>query len=320
MATLKILDGKLRLPVICSPMFTVSYPALVAAQCKAGLVGSFPALNARPEPELGRWLTELKAELAAYAAANPDKKVAPFAVNQIIKKDNTRLEHDLEVCAKHQVPITITSLRAPNELVQEIHRYGGVIMHDVINLRHAMKALEGGVDGLILVANGAGGHAGRLNPIAFVNEVRKHFDGPIALSGTISNGAGILGAQAMGADYAYIGTRFIATVESNASEPYKQGVLQGNADDVVYTDYFSGVHANYLRASIVASGYDPENLPTSPGQPRPLLRTSTWKDVWGVGQGIGSIGDIPDVATLVTRMEAEYHAAKDQLMRSYVRA
>jgi nitronate monooxygenase len=320
MATLKFLDGKLRLPVICSPMFTVSYPALIAAQCKAGVVGSFPALNARPEPELGRWLTELKAELAAYAAANPDKKVAPFAVNQIIKKDNTRLEHDLEVCAKHQVPITITSLRAPNELVQEIHRYGGVIMHDVVNLRHAMKALEGGVDGLILVANGAGGHAGRLNPIAFVNEVRKHYDGPIALSGAISNGAGILAAQAMGADYAYVGTRFIATTESNASEPYKQGVLQGNAEDVVYTDYFSGVHANYLRASIVASGFDPENLPTSPGQPRPLLRTSTWKDVWGVGQGIGSIGDIPDVATLVTRMEAEYHAAKGKLMRSYERA
>ncbi|HEV7913401.1 MAG TPA: nitronate monooxygenase family protein [Albitalea sp.] len=315
MATLKVLDGKLRLPVICSPMFTVSYPALIAAQCKAGVVGSFPALNARPEPELGRWLTEMKAELAAYAAANPDKKVAPFAVNQIIKKDNTRIEHDLEVCAKHQVPITITSLRAPNELVQEIHRYGGVILHDVVNLRHAMKALEGGVDGLILVASGAGGHAGRLNPIAFVSEVRKHFDGPIALSGTISNGAGILAAQAMGADYAYVGTRFIATVESNASEAYKQGVLNGAAEDVVYTDYFSGVHANYLRSSIVASGFDPDNLPTSPGQPRALLRTRPWKDVWGVGQGIGVITDIPDVATLVDRMEAEYDAAKQKLLR-----
>ena len=312
MALLKMLDGKLRLPVICSPMFTVSYPALVAAQCKAGVVGSFPALNARPEPELERWLTELKAELAAYQAAHPAKRVAPFAVNQVIKKGNDRLAHDLEVCARHQVPITITSLRAPNELVQEIHGYGGVVLHDVVNLRHAMKALEGGVDGLILVASGAGGHAGRLNPIAFVTEVRRHYDGPLALSGSISNGAGILAAQVMGADYAYIGSRFIATVESHASEAYKQAVLAGTAQDVVYTDFFSGVHANYLRSSIVASGLDPDNLP-SPDAPRPLLRTSTWKDVWGVGQGIGAIDDIPDVATLVARMEAEYRAAKERV-------
>ena len=314
MALLKMLDGKLRLPVICSPMFTVSYPALVAAQCKAGVVGSFPALNARPEPELARWLTELKAELAAYQAAHPAKRVAPFAVNQVIKKGNDRLAHDLEVCARHQVPITITSLRAPNELVQEIHGYGGVVLHDVVNLRHAMKALEGGVDGLILVAGGAGGHAGRLNPIAFVTEVRRHYDGPLALSGSISNGAGILAAQVMGADYAYIGSRFIATVESHASEAYKQAVLAGTAQDVVYTDFFSGVHANYLRSSIVASGLDPDALP-SPDAPRPLLRTSTWKDVWGVGQGIGAIDDIPDVATLVARMEAEYRAAKERVAR-----
>ena len=314
MALLKMLDGKLRLPVICSPMFTVSYPALVAAQCKAGVVGSFPALNARPEPELARWLTELKAELAAYQAAHPAKRVAPFAVNQVIKKGNDRLAHDLEVCARHQVPITITSLRAPNELVQEIHGYGGVVLHDVVNLRHAMKALEGGVDGLILVAGGAGGHAGRLNPIAFVTEVRRHYDGPLALSGSISNGAGILAAQVMGADYAYIGSRFIATVESHASEAYKQAVLAGTAQDVVYTDFFSGVHANYLRSSIVASGLDPDDLP-SPDAPRPLLRTSTWKDVWGVGQGIGAIDDIPDVETLVARMQAEYRAAKDRVAR-----
>ena len=314
MALLKMLDGKLRLPVICSPMFTVSYPALVAAQCKAGVVGSFPALNARPEPELARWLTELKAELAAYQAAHPAKRVAPFAVNQVIKKGNDRLQHDLEVCARHQVPITITSLRAPNELVQEIHGYGGVVLHDVVNLRHAMKALEGGVDGLILVAGGAGGQAGRLNPNAFVTEIRRHYDGPLALSGSISNGAGILAAQVMGADYAYIGSRFIATVESHASEAYKQAVLAGSAQDVVYTDFFSGVHANYLRSSIVASGLDPDNLP-SPDAPRPLLRTSTWKDVWGVGQGIGAIDDIPEVETLVARMEAEYRAAKEKVAR-----
>ena len=312
MALLKMLDGKLRLPVICSPMFTVSYPALVAAQCKAGVVGSFPALNARPEPELARWLTELKADLAAHQAAHPAKRVAPFAVNQVIKKGNDRLTHDLEVCARHQVPITITSLRAPNELVQEIHGYGGVVLHDVVNLRHAMKALEGGVDGLILVAGGAGGHAGRLNPIAFVTEVRRHYDGPLALSGSISNGAGILAAQVMGADYAYIGSRFIATAESHASEAYKQAVLAGTAQDVVYTDFFSGVHANYLRSSIVASGLDPDDLP-SPDAPRPLLRTSIWKDVWGVGQGIGAIDDIPDVETLVARMEAEYRAAKEKV-------
>ena len=314
MALLKMLDGKLRLPVICSPMFTVSYPALVAAQCKAGVVGSFPALNARPESELARWLTELKADLTAYQAAHPARRVAPFAVNQVIKKGNDRLTHDLEVCARHQVPITITSLRAPNELVQEIHGYGGVVLHDVVNLRHAMKALEGGVDGLILVAGGAGGHAGRLNPIAFVTEIRRHYDGPLALSGSISNGAGILAAQVMGADYAYIGSRFIATVESHASEAYKQAVLAGTAQDVVYTDFFSGVHANYLRSSIVASGLDPDDLP-SPDAPRPLLRTSTWKDVWGVGQGIGAIDDIPDVETLVARLEAGYRAAKEKVAR-----
>ena len=319
MATLKLLDGKLRLPVICSPMFIVSYPTLVAAQCKAGVVGSFPALNARENGDLERWLTELKAELAEFQAANPDKLVAPFAVNQIVNPSNTRLQHDLEVCVRHQVPMTITSMRAPNEVVQEIHRYGGTIIHDVINFRHAMKALESGVDGLILVANGAGGHAGRINPIALVTEIRRHYDGPLALSGTISTGSGILAAQAMGADYAYMGTRFIATQEANATPEYKQGILDGAAADVVYTDFFSGVHANYLRPSIVAAGLDPDNLvrpdDARPGQLVFKSQVKAWKDVWGVGQGIGAINDIPDVPSLVERLEAEYRVAKERLTR-----
>ena len=318
MATLKLLDGKLRLPVICSPMFIVSYPTLVAAQCKAGVVGSFPALNARENGDLERWLAELKAELAEFQAANPDKLVAPFAVNQIVNPSNTRLQHDLEVCVRHQVPMTITSMRAPNEVVQEIHRYGGTIIHDVINFRHAMKALESGVDGLILVANGAGGHAGRINPIALVTEIRRHYDGPLALSGTISTGSGILAAQAMGADYAYMGTRFIATQEANATPEYKQGILDGAAADVVYTDFFSGVHANYLRPSIVAAGLDPDNLvrpdDVRPGQLVFKSQVKAWKDVWGVGQGIGAINDIPDVASLVERLETEYRAAKERLV------
>lgn len=318
MATLKLLDGKLRLPVICSPMFIVSYPTLVAAQCKAGVVGSFPALNARENGDLERWLAELKAELAEFQAANPDKLVAPFAVNQIVNPSNTRLQHDLEVCVRHQVPMTITSMRAPNEVVQEIHRYGGTIIHDVINFRHAMKALESGVDGLILVANGAGGHAGHINPIALVTEIRRHYDGPLALSGTISTGSGILAAQAMGADYAYMGTRFIATQEANATPEYKQGILDGAAADVVYTDFFSGVHANYLRPSIVAAGLDPDHLvrpdDARPGQLVFKSQVKAWKDVWGVGQGIGAINDIPDVASLVERLETEYRAAKERLV------
>lgn len=318
MTTLKLLDGKLRLPVICSPMFIVSYPALVAAQCKAGVVGSFPALNARENGDLERWLAELKAELAEFQAANPDKLVAPFAVNQIVNPSNTRLQHDLEVCMRHQVPMTITSMRAPNEVVQEIHRYGGTIIHDVINFRHAMKALESGVDGLILVANGAGGHAGRINPIAFVTEIRRHYDGPLALSGTISTGSGILAAQAMGADYAYMGTRFIATREAHATPEYKQAILDGAAADVVYTDIFSGVHANYLRSSIVAAGLDPDHLvrpdDVRPGQLVFKSQVKAWKDIWGVGQGIGAINDIPDVASLVERLETEYRAAKERLV------
>lgn len=319
MSTLKLLDGKLRLPVICSPMFIVSYPSLVAAQCKAGLVGSFPALNAREEGQLDQWLTELKEELAAFKAANPDKPVAPFAVNQIINTSNTRLQQDLEICIRHQVPVTITSLRAPNDVVQEIHRYGGIVLHDVTTHRHAMKALEAGVDGLILVANGAGGHAGRINPIALVSEIRREYDGPLILSGTISTGAGILAAQAMGADYAYMGTRFIATKEANASAQYKQAITEGAAAEVVYTDFFSGVHGNYLRSSIVAAGMDPDNLVRAPElKPKQLVFKSlnkAWKDIWGVGQGIGAISDVPDVASLVDRLEAEYRTAKDRLCR-----
>lgn len=312
MPTLKILDGKLRLPVICAPMFTVSYPELVSAQCKAGLVGAFPAANAREEGELDRWLVQLKADLAAHQSGYPQRPVAPFAVNQIVNPGNTRLHQDLEVCLCHQVPITITSMRAPNEVIQEIHAYGGVVLHDVINLRHALKALDAGVDGLVLVANGAGGYAGRTNPIALVSEIRRHYDGPLVLAGAITTGSGILAAQAMGADYAYMGSRFIATREANASEGYKQGIVEGSASNVIYTDFFTGVHANYLRSSIVAAGFDPDKL-TAGDASFSLEQRKAWKDIFGVGQGIGSIGDIPDVATLVDRLELEYHAARARL-------
>ncbi len=318
MAAIPMLQGRTRLPVICSPMFLVSFPDLVKAQCKAGLVGSFPALNARPESELERWILDIREELATYQQAHPDQIVAPFAVNQVLSPGNERAYRDIETCVRLQVPITITSLRAPGEVVQEIHHYGGIVLHDVVNFRHAMKALEAGVDGLILVAGGAGGHAGRINPIALVNEIRTVYDGPLVLSGAITTGSGILAAQAMGADYAYIGTRFIATRESQAPEAYKQAIVRGKAADVVYTDYFTGVHGNYLRESIVASGLDPDRLPATEAARTGMPRTDakgikTWKDIWGAGQGIGSIGDIPDVATLADRLEVEYRAAKQRI-------
>ena len=307
----------LRLPVICAPMFIVSSPALVAAQCKAGIVGSFPALNARGEGALDKWLTDLKADLAADKAAGGSP--APFAVNQIVHASNTRLVEDIQVCLKHQVPIFITSLQAPpKELVDGAHAYGGIILHDVINVRHAQKALEAGVDGLILVAAGAGGHAGKLSPFALVGEIRKFYDGLIVLSGSIANGDAVLAAQAMGADLAYMGTRFIATTEANASDDYKNGITQASASDVIYTNLFTGVHGNYLRESIVKAGLDPDHLPEADKSKMNFgsggnSAAKAWKDIWGVGQGVAVIDEVLPTAELVNQLEAEYRAARARL-------
>lgn len=314
----KILQDNLRLPVIGSPMFIVSNPDLVIAQCKAGIVGSFPALNARPAEELEVWLQRITTELADYKAANPDRKVAPFAVNQIVHHSNDRLEHDLEMCVKYQVPITITSLRAPDEAVAAIHSYGGLVFHDVINVRHAEKALEAGVDGLILVCAGAGGHAGTYSPFALVSEIRRFYDGPIILSGAITKGEHILAAQSMGADLAYMGTRFIATTEANAPEAYKQTIVEASAKDIVYTNLFSGVHGNYLRQSIIAAGLDPDNLPEADKSKMSFgsggsSRAKTWRDIWGAGQGVGNIHDVLPAAEVVDRLALEYHAAAERL-------
>jgi nitronate monooxygenase len=311
------LQNKLALPVIGSPMFIVSGPELVIAQCCSGIVGSFPALNARPQEELEKIIVRIKTELAGYQAAHPEKKIAPFAVNQIVHHSNSRLEHDLEICVRQQVPIIITSLRSPEALVNQVHSYGGIVLHDVTNVRHAHKALEAGVDGLILVCAGAGGHAGALSPFALVNEVRKFYDGPLILSGSITNGSAILAAQVMGCDLAYIGTRFIATREANAPDEYKQMIIESKAADVVYTPYFSGVPANYLKPSIQQAGLDPDNLPSA--EPSKMNfdnrhgKPKAWKDIWGAGQGVGSINDNPPVADVVARMKAEYQRAKELL-------
>ncbi|MBK7417485.1 MAG: nitronate monooxygenase [Dechloromonas sp.] len=301
------LQKGLTLPVICAPMFIVSNPDLVIAQCKSGVIGSFPALNARPKEALDEWLTRIKAELAA------DPNAAAFAVNQIIHPSNERLQHDMELCVKHEVPLIITSLSAPTQIVPPVHAYGGKVFHDVISVRHAEKALEAGVDGLILVCAGAGGHAGTLSPFALVGEIRKFYDGPIALSGAIANGSAILSAEAMGADFAYIGTRFIATKEANAQEAYKQCIVESAAVDVVYTPYFTGVHGNYLKKSIVASGLDPANLPERDKTSMNFgaaAGAKAWKDIWGAGQGVGNINDVLPTAELVARMKQEYRAAK----------
>ena len=306
----------LSLPVIASPMFIASGPALVAAQCKAGIVGSFPALNARPAEQLDVWLTDLQRELGDYQEAHPDKKVGPIAVNQIVHQSNDRLAHDVEVCVKHQVPIIISSLRAPpQEMLDAVHAYGGIVMHDVISIRHAEKALEAGVDGLILVAAGAGGHAGALSPFALVGEVRKFFDGPIALSGSIATGDAILAAQAMGADLAYIGSRWLATKESNVSDAYREAIVDSAAADVVYTNLFTGVHGNYLKKSIVAAGLDPENLPVSDKSKMSFGAGSAkaWRDIRGAGQGVGLMDDVPTVAEMVERLKAQYQAARERL-------
>jgi nitronate monooxygenase len=314
--TLPLALQNLSLPVIASPMFIASGPALVAAQCKAGIVGSFPALNARPAELLDTWLGDLKAELDAYRAANPDAKVGPIAVNQIVHQSNDRLAHDVQMCVKHQVPIIISSLRAPpKEMMDAIHSYGGIVLHDVISIRHAHKALEAGVDGLILVAAGAGGHAGGLSPFALVGEVRKFFNGPIALSGAIATGDAILAAQAMGADFAYIGSRWLATRESNVSDAYRDAIVESTAADVVYTNLFTGVHGNYLKKSIVNAGLDPDALPESDKSKMSFGSGSAkaWRDIWGAGQGVGLMDDVPTVAEMVARLTAEYNAARARL-------
>ncbi|HEX6959606.1 MAG TPA: nitronate monooxygenase family protein [Ferrovibrio sp.] len=313
-----VLQGRLSLPVIASPMFIVSGPELVIAQCKAGVVGSFPALNARPAEMLEQWLQRVTTELDDYRAKHPEKPVAPFAVNQIVHHTNDRLQHDLEVCVKYKVPIIITSLRAPNEVVDAVHSYGGIVLHDVINIRHARKALEAGVDGLILVCAGAGGHAGTLSPFALVSEVRRFFSGPLVLSGAIANGRSILAAQAMGADLAYMGTRFIATQEANAVPEYKQMLVDTAASDIVYSSLFTGVHGNYLKPSIAKAGLDPDNLPEADKSKMSFgsggsSKSKAWRDIWGAGQGVGSIDDIPSVADLVARLKREYDAARAEL-------
>lgn len=309
---------RLRLPVMGSPMFIVSGPELVLAQCKAGIVGSFPALNARPQSQLDEWLHQITEELAAFNRANPDRPAAPYAVNQIVHKSNDRLEADLETCAKWQVPITITSLGAREELNHAVHAWGGITFHDVIDNRFAHKAIEKGADGLILVAAGAGGHAGKLNPLAFVQDVREWFDGPIALSGSIANGGAVLAAQAMGADLAYIGSPFIAMAEANAVEGYKQMIVDSASGDIVYTNLFTGVHGNYLRGSIVAAGLDPDNLPESDPSKMNFgsggnTKAKAWRDVWGSGQGVGAIKEVMPVADYVDRLEREYEAARARL-------
>jgi nitronate monooxygenase len=315
------LRSRLRIPVLCAPMFIVSGPELVIEQCKAGVIGSFPALNARPQEELDKWLTRIETELAQYARDNPGRKVAPFAVNLILNKANKRLDQDLEVVLAHKVPIVITSLSAPTALVPRVHAYGGMVLHDVIKVRHGEKALEAGVDGLIAVCAGAGGHAGTLSPFALVNDLRRIHKGPLVLSGAITNGAGILAAEAMGCELAYLGTRFIATRESLAVDRYKQMIVESGSGDIVYTPLFSGVHGSYLAGSIRNAGLDPDNLPLNeaPGQYRNREeRPKTWTQIWGAGQGVGNIDDVPAVAELVDRLEAEYLAARRKLGDSVV--
>lgn len=310
-----ILRDRLRIPVVGAPMFILSQPELVIAQCTAGVVGSFPALNARPAELLDGWLTRIRDELAAWDAAHPERPAAPFAVNQIVHKSNDRLEHDLALCVKHRVPIVITSLGAREDVNQAIHSYGGIVLHDVINVVHARKAIDKGADGLIAVCAGAGGHAGGLSPFALVSEIRAWWDGPLLLSGAIANGRSVLAAQALGADLAYVGSAFIATHEAQASERYKSAVVESAAADIIYTNLFTGVLGNYLRASIVNAGLDPDNLPTSDPSKMSFASSSTkaWRDIWGCGQGIGDIREVVAAGALVDRLADEYQAARRQL-------
>ena len=306
----------LSLPVIASPLFIISNPKLVIEQCKAGVVGSMPALNARPAELLDEWLAEITETLAAYNKANPDKPAAPFAINQIVHKSNDRLEHDMQVCAKYKVPIVITSLGAREDVNQAVHAWGGIVLHDIINNKFAHKAIEKGADGLIAVAAGAGGHAGVKSPFALVQEIRQWFDGPLALSGAIATGDAVLAAQAMGADFGYIGSAFIATEEARASDAYKQAIVDGNSDDIVYSNLFTGVHGNYLAPSIRAAGMDPDNLPESDPSKMNFGGNSTkaWKDIWGCGQGIGAVQAVTTTAALVARLRDEYKAARARLL------
>ena len=312
--TLPAVLQHLSLPVIGSPLFIASNPQLVIEQCKAGIVGSFPALNARPAAMLDTWLTNIQEALASHKAAHPNAIIGPVAVNQIVHQSNDRLAHDVEVCVRHKIPIIISSLRAPPaEMLDAIHSYGGIVLHDIISIRHAQKALEAGVDGLILVAAGAGGHAGGLSPFALVGEIRKFFDGPIALSGSIATGDAILAAQAMGADFAYIGSRWLATQEANTSNDYREAIVESTAADVVYTNLFTGVHGNYLKKSIVKAGLDPDNLPVADKSAMNFagdLGAKAWRDIWGAGQGVGMMNDVPTVAEVVARLKKEYTASR----------
>ncbi|VTU31044.1 putative enoyl-[acyl-carrier-protein] reductase II [Variovorax sp. PBS-H4] len=310
--------ANLPLPIIGSPLFIISNPKLVIAQCKAGVVGAMPALNARPASQLEDWLAEITEELAAYNKANPDRPAAPFAINQIVHKSNDRLEHDMEMVVKYKVPIVITSLGARTDVNDAVHSYGGVTLHDVINNAFARKAIEKGADGIIAVAAGAGGHAGIKSPFALVQEIRQWFEGPVALSGAIATGGAVLAAQAMGADFAYIGTAFIATQEARASDEYKQAIVDGNSDDIVYSNLFTGVHGNYLAPSIVAAGMDPANLPQGDLKTMNFgggegSKTKAWKDIWGSGQGIGAVTEVGTAAAFVEKLKREYQEARQRL-------
>ncbi len=316
MARLPAAFSRLALPVIGSPLFIISNPKLVIAQCTAGIVGSMPALNARPASQLDEWLHEIREALAAWDRDHPDQPAAPFAINQIVHKSNDRLEHDMELVVKHKVPLVITSLGARTDVNDAVHSYGGIVMHDIINNAFAHKAVEKGADGLIAVAAGAGGHAGTKSPFALVQEIRQWFDGPLALSGAIATGGAVLAAQAMGADFAYIGSAFIATEEARAGEAYKQAIVQGSSDDIVYTNLFTGVHGNYLRPSIVAAGLDPDKLPES--DPTKMnfggeVAAKAWKDIWGCGQGIGAVDGVRPAGELVARLAREYREAKARI-------
>ncbi|KQQ73577.1 2-nitropropane dioxygenase [Rhizobium sp. Leaf321] len=312
-----VLRQGLRIPVVASPLFIISHPALTLAQCKAGVIGAFPALNARPESQLDEWLAMMTEDLATYNAANPDRPAAPFAVNQIVHTSNRRLEHDLTMCVKYKVPIVISSLGAVPEVNAAVHSYGGIVLHDVINNRHAKSAIRKGADGLIAVATGAGGHAGTLSPFALVQEIREWFDGPLLLAGSIATGGGILAAQAMGADMAYIGSPFIATYEARAVDGYKQMIVESSASDIVYSNYFTGIHGNYLKGSVTAMGLDPDALPsadpTKMDFDAAVSGPKAWKDIWGAGQGVGAVKSVTSVADLVGRLEREYGEARSRL-------
>ena len=323
MNILEKLKQNLRIPLIAAPMYIVSNPAMVIAQCKAGIVGSFPALNARPKDRLKEWIIEIRDALETFEQENPDHYVAPFAVNQICHQTNDRLRHDMDICVEHQVPIIITSLRPPHDVIEAVHGYGGVVIHDVISIRHAVKALEQGVDGLIAVVTGAGGHAGAINPFALVSEIREIFDGPLVLSGAISTGSGILAARALGADFAYMGTRFIASTEAAAPDDYKQMIIDGSAKDITLTSAFSGISANYLDSSIVACGFDLNELDNIDLSKLDLASEDAfsddnatpkaWRDIWSAGQGLGSIHEVQGIAGIVIQLANEYEEAKKKL-------